>query len=76
MAALRNPDGSVAQFIIRDGEGNESIGHLELQIVASFEPGSRNGDLIFVMDERRKTSVAPQSPAELLQQAPRQKLMS
>lgn len=76
MAALRNPDGSVAQFLVYDGEGNEALGHLELTIVATFEPGGRNGDLTFVVDEKIKTAVRPQSPAELLQQAPRQRLTS
>jgi hypothetical protein len=69
MAHLRNPDGTVAQFVVSDGEGNESVGHLELAIVPSFVPGTRCGDLLFVMDEQRKSARPVQSPAELLQQA-------
>jgi hypothetical protein len=76
MAALRNLDGTIARFLVSDGEGNEGVGHLELQIVANFEPGGRNGDLIFVMDEKRKSARTPQSPSELLQQARPPRLMS
>ena len=69
MAHIRNLDGTVAQFVVSDGEGNESVGHLELVIVPSFAPGTRCGDLLFVMDEQRRSARPPQSPAELLQQA-------
>lgn len=71
MSALRNMDGSVASFIVSDGEGNESIGHLELDVVANFAPGGRNGGLIFVMDEQRRSARPPQSPAEMLHQVNR-----
>lgn len=76
MAAIRNLDGSVAQFVVTDGQGNESVGHFELTIVPSFAPGTRCGDLTFFMDEQRRASQTPQSPGELLIQAPTQRLMS
>lgn len=69
MAFLLNMDGSVAQFLVKDGGGNESIGHLELVIVPSFVPGTRCGDLMFVMDEQKSAAAPEQSAAELLQQA-------
>lgn len=69
MANLRNLDGSVAQFVVSDGEGNESVGHFELTIVPSFAPGTRCGDMTFIMDEQRHSARPPQSPAELVQQA-------
>lgn len=69
MANLRNPDGKVAQFVVSDGEGNESVGHLELSIVPSFVPGTRCGDLVFVMDEQRRSARPPQAPEELIRQA-------
>lgn len=69
MAYIRNLDGTVAQFVVSDGEGNESVGHFELDIIPSFVPGTRCGDLLFIMDEQRKSARSPQSPAELLQQA-------
>jgi hypothetical protein len=76
MAILRNPDGSVAQFLINDGQGNECIGHLELTVVASFEAGSRNGDLTFRVDETILRATPNQSPGELLAQAPQPRTMS
>jgi hypothetical protein len=48
MAALRAPDGRIATFVVNDGQGNESIGHLELTIVPSFEPGTRASCTILV----------------------------
>jgi hypothetical protein len=76
MAAIRNLDGSVAQFLVNDNEGNESLGHFELDIVANFGPGGRNGDLLFVIDEQRASARPPQSPGELLQQVDTRGLMS
>lgn len=69
MANLRNLDGSVAKFVISDGDGNESVGHLELTIVPSFVPGTRCGDLLFVVDEQRRSARPPQAPEELIRQA-------
>jgi hypothetical protein len=69
MAALRAPDGRIATFVVNDGQGNEAIGHLELTIVPSFEPGTRCGDLTFIIDDKIASATPNQSPAELLQQA-------
>lgn len=69
MANLRTPDGNVAQFIVSDGEGNESVGHLELTVVPSFVPGTRCSDLSFVIDEQRRSARPPQAPEELIRQA-------
>jgi hypothetical protein len=69
MAILRDMNGTVARFLVNDGQGNEAIGHFEFTVVPSFEPGSRVGDLTFIIEQKVKSATPQQSPEELIQQA-------
>lgn len=60
MAFINKPDGTPAEFSVGDQQGNVAIGHFELTIVPSFEPGTRCGDLAFVIDRLEKRAAPNQ----------------
>lgn len=66
MAHLLNPDGTPAQFQVNDNLGNSAVGHFEFNTVPSFQPGTRLGDLTFVIDKVVTQSADPQAPTEIL----------
>lgn len=66
MAHLLNLDGNVAEFLVNDNLGNSAVGHIEFTTVPSFEPGTRIGDISFVIDRTISQVSDPQAPLNML----------